>query len=592
MSSTTAVRAAGPTRTAIWVRRKVQPLLKPLPILGIATLTLLVVLVVVPVITLFLRTLEEEGVWADVVAGRVSENLLWIPLRNSLAVGIGTTVGAVLIGAFLAWAVVMTDMRFKKLVGVLAMIPFALPSFSMALAWESVFRNDLVGGRSGILENLGLAVPDWLAWGYVPVTATLIGHYFSLSFAVIAAALATVNGELLEAGEMAGASRALVARSIALPIVTPALISASLLTFAEGISNFATPALLGLPVRFQTLSTRIYGTINTNDTARGYVLAIILIAISAVVLLTMTRLVGSRRSFATITGKGARRALVNLGRNRVWVTGLAGLLVFSSTILPGTILVLTSLMRRTNDFTSGFTTHYWTGSSDPAIAQGQRGVLAEPTVVSAGITTLALGLAVALIASVLGIIIGYVVSRLAPVKWLAGAINVFSFLPFLIPGIAFAAAYISMFGRPIGPFPALYGTFALLVLAASAYTLPFAAQTGKSSIGQVSREVEESAITAGAGLGRRLGIIIVPLSLRGVAAGAILVFVNIVRDLTLIVLLATPSTTVLAVITYRYASEGFTQFANAITVIIAAISVIATVIGRKLEGAAQPWAES
>lgn len=271
------------------------------------------------------------------------------------------------------------------------------------------------------------------------------------------------------------------------------------------------------------------------------------------------------------------------------VTASTLVIVVLTTIVPGIVLVLTSFTRRTNDFNSGFTTHYWVGGSDPGFAQGQRGVLANPNVLDAALTTLGWGLAVAVVASILGIVVGYTITRLAPMRWLSQAISVHSFLPFLFPGIAFGAAFIALFGGPIGPFPSLYGTFALLVIAGAAYTLPFAAQTGRSSIGQIAKEVEESAVTAGAGVARRLFRVIVPLSIRGVMAGAILVFVNIVRDFSLIILLATPATTVLTVITYRYASEGFTQFANAITVIIAAISVLATILGRKLEGAVQPW---
>lgn len=44
-------------------------------------------------------------------------------------------------------------------------------------------------------------------------------------------------------------------------------------------------------------------------------------------------------------------------------------------------------------------------------------------------------------------------------------------------------------------------------------------------------------------------------------------------------------------LTFRYAADGFTQFANAVTVIIAVISVAATVLARRLQGAAQPWTE-
>ena len=50
-------------------------------------------------------------------------------------------------------------------------------------------------------------------------------------------------------------------------------------------------------------------------------------------------------------------------------------------------------------------------------------------------------------------------------------------------------------------------------------------------------------------------------------------FVKMIRDLSLVVLLFTPTMPLLCVLAYRYASEGFDQFANAITVVILVISV-------------------
>jgi iron(III) transport system permease protein len=161
----------------------------------------------------------------------------------------------------------------------------------------------------------------------------------------------------------------------------------------------------------------------------------------------------------------------------------------------------------------------------------------------------------------------------------------------LIPGIAFGAAYIALFGSPIGPFPALYGTFALLALAGTVYTLPFAVQSGRSAMAQVAGDLEDSARMAGAGFARRLVAIFVPLTLRGLTAGAVLVFVKMVRDLSLVVLLFTPTTPILSVVAYRYASEGFLQFANALTVVITAISLAATLLAQRLQGASQPWAK-
>lgn len=566
----------------------------PVTLLGLVVLILLGILVAGPLASLVASTIPADGdftdsAWRDALASPMSENLFWSPLGNSLLVAVATAVLSMALGAFLAWVVVLSNAPFRKLIGLLATIPFALPSFAIALAWSSVFRNDRVGGSPGILAGMGLDVPDWLAWGAVPVTLTLVAHYFSLSFIIIASALAGLGGDLLSAAQLTGASKLRVATSIALPTVAPALLSGFLLAFAEGVSNFAAPALLGLPVRFQTLSTRLYGSISTGDLERGYVLAILLVVVAAVILYLGNRTTGGR-SFAVVTGKASRRQTIPLGKAKGVVTALAGLLIFVTTVLPLVVLTLTTFSRRSNRFDDGFTLHYWFGESDPSISHGMAGVFRNDQLIQATGTTIGYGIAVAIGAVLLGLLAAYVIRR-SKSKVVNGTISFLSYVPFLIPGIAMGAAFIALFGSASSPLPNLYGTFWILVLAGITASIPFAFQTSKSALGQVSHELEEAAVLAGASTRRRIGSILAPLSARGITGGAMLVFVTTVRDLSLVVLLVTPAIPLLAVETFRYAEEGFTQHANAITLIIALISVIVTILARKLQGQQQSWAQ-
>lgn len=552
--------------------------------LAIAVLAVLIILVALPLAGLIAATTGDDGdgSWGDVLASPMSQALFWQPLGGSLLVGLGTGVIATLIGAFLAWIVVMSDVPGRRVIGVLAAIPFALPSFAIALAWESVFRNDRIGGTTGLLFSLGIPVPDWLAWGPVPVILTLVAHYYSLSFLVIAAALANVGGDLVAAAELTGASRARVAARIVIPAVAPAVLSGFLLAFAEGVSNFAVPALLGLPVRFQTLSTRLYGAISTGDSARGYVLSILLIVVAGVILFIGNRTTGGR-SFSTITGKATRARVTRTGGWRAPLAMIAWAIVIITAIIPGIVLVVSTLLRRTNSFDSGFTLHYWIGESDPSISHGMRGVLRDPTVLQATGGTLGLGVVVALGAVLIGLLAAYAIRQRPQARTANGAISLLAYVPFLIPGVALGAAFIAQFGAPIGPFGSLYGTFGIIVLAGIAASIPFAFQTAKSALGQVAPELDEAAVLTGASGPRRLARITVPLVSRGLANGGILVFVTMVRDLSVVVLLVTPATPLLSMMTFRYASEGFAQQASAITLIIAVISVAATLLARLLE---------
>ncbi len=559
-------------------------------VLKVAVLAILIALIVLPLLRTVLFTLQPETItaWSDVLTGRLSENLFYKPLTNTLIIGVVVSSACVLIGGFLAWLVVMTNVPFRKTIGVMATLPFMIPSFAAALAWGSLFRNDRVGGQVGWLQGMGLDIPDWLAWGMGPTLIVLTLHYFSLAFTIIAASLATVNSDLVEAAQIAGAKGGKILMGIILPVTTPALVAAGSLCFAGAVSNFATPALLGLPVRMQTLSTRLFGMIEVGQVSRGYVIGILLVLISGAFLWAGNRIVSGRRSYATITGKGGRAKRFDLRASRWPLFIVAFIILMAATVVPVIVLIASSFAPSSADLFANWTLHYWIGESSPNFAQGIPGIIHNNDIVRALLVTLALGCAVAVTGMCVGLLTSYTVARYRE-GLMSAAITQISFLPLLVPGIAFGAAYIAYLGAPIGPFPALYGTFALLVIAGTAYLLPFSVQTGRAVIQQVGGELEESARITGASFFRRLASITVPLAVRGLAAGGILVFVKIIRDLSLVVLLFTPTMPVLSVVAYRYASEGFAQFANAITVIILMISIAATLIANALQTKSQPW---
>ncbi len=562
------------------------------PVLLPWTLAILLALcVLAPLVRIAWLTVVGEdglGVWQEVVAGRISRNLLWRPLGNTLIIGVATVLGTLLIGGVLAWLVVMTDVPLRRFIAALAALPFVVPSFASAFAWGVVFRNPRAGGETGWLEQWGLSVPDWLAWGLTPTIIVLILHYASLVFMLVSAALASVHADMVEAAHMTGASRARILAGIILPVVSPAIISASSLVFAGAVSNFAAPALLGLPVNSHTLSTRLYGMISTGSVERGYVLALILILISALVLWYATRAVSGRKSFATLTGKGGRTQRFTLGAWRWPLAGLGVSLGLIATVIPLLVLLLSSLTREAGNLGSGLTLHYWFGPGGTEIAQGVGGVLRDPELLRTFGITIALGLVVAFLSLQIGLLTAYVTTRYKN-NWLVRPLATIAFLPSMVPGIAFGAAFIALFSQSWGPIPSLYGTFTLLVIAGVAYTLPFSVQSARAALAQVSGDIEDAATIAGASLPRRLLAIYLPLTMRSLLAGGVLVVVKMIRDLSLVMLLFTPAMPVLSVVAYRYASEGFLQHANAITMLITLISVGATLIAEKLKNASQPW---
>lgn len=93
----------------------------------------------------------------------------------------------------------------------------------------------------------------------------------------------------------------------------------------------------------------------------------------------------------------------------------------------------------------------------------------------------------AISSGVLGMLVGYVSTR-TPWPWLGGIL--LSITPYLVPGDAFAVAYISLFSSDRGITPALYGTPAILIFAMMMDEMPFASHTVVSAMVQLGKEPE------------------------------------------------------------------------------------------------------
>lgn len=548
------------------------------------------ILVIFPLLRIMQISLTPEGLeaWKAVIASPLSTNLLWRPIANTMLLGAGVATGCLLLGGFLAWLVVLTDVPGRRFLGVLSALPFMIPSFAAALAWGTLFRNDRLGGQPGYFVANGMTIPDWLAWGLLPTLIVLVAHYYSLAYTMIAAALSSVSADLVESAEMAGAKRSRILFGIILPVVTPALVSGGMLTFAGAVSNFAAPALLGAPVRMQTLSTRVYGMVQTGNIERGYVLALLLIVAAAALLFFSDRLVSGRKAFVTVTGKGARTKRFPLGKWR-WPLFLVAMgLGMMTTVIPVIVLFSSSMAQQSSGLFTNWTLHFWIGPAGTDIAQGQAGIFRNPLLMDAIWTTIRLGLTVATTTMLIGLVIAHTIVRFKG-TFLGNLLSQLAFLPLFIPSIAMAAAYIAMYGTSVGPIPALYGTFTLLVLAATANLMPYAVQSGRAVLSQISNDIEESARMTGANPIRRMVEIILPLAIRGIFAGGLLVFIKIVRDLSLVVLLFSSTTPVLSMMAFNYAGLGFMQFANAITLIILVICLIASALVHVLQNRIQGW---
>ncbi|MGB2332199.1 MAG: ABC transporter permease, partial [Litorivicinaceae bacterium] len=174
--------------------------------------------------------------WLQVTASPLSERMLYAPLVNTLITGIISTVIALIVGGGLAWCVIRSDMPGKGWLQPVLTLPYIVPSFAIALAWETVFRSPKVGGQPGLYETvLGIPPPEWVSYGTFPISITLAMHYFPFAYLLVAGALATIDSQMEEGALISGASRLMTLRRITFPVVAPAFVAALILTFGKTI---------------------------------------------------------------------------------------------------------------------------------------------------------------------------------------------------------------------------------------------------------------------------------------------------------------------------------------------------------------------
>ena len=569
----------------------------PVSLLMLILLTVLTYLVLWPFLQLIIETLtwgegdrriSRDAVpgeftwfhWLQVTTGPISGKMLYGPLVNTMKTGIIATTLALLAGGILAWCVIRSDMPGKAWLQPILTLPYIVPSFAIALSWEAVFRSPKVGGQPGLYEALlGISPPEWLSYGTFPISLTLAIHYFPFAYLLVAGALATIDSQMEEGALITGAGRLMTLRRITFPVVAPAFVAAFILTFGKTIGQFALPFLLGAPTQFHTLATMVYANLALGLDSMAFVLAIILIAISLVSIWLSNRFVGNKsRRFETISGKGFRSRVITLGPWRWPVFACVASFGFVTGILPLLLLGYQSLMLIDGFYElNNLTSHFWIGRSNPEIAFGEPGVLHNNIILGATWNTLKLAFISAIIASIFGLAIAYIVVRREG-NPIARILDQVAFIPFLFPTIAFGAMYLTLFAEPVGPIPALYGTFSLLVLISVVSRLPYSVKTGITAVTQIGKELEEAAELTGATWGKRFRQIVIPLASPGVLSGMMVSFVGVMRELSLIILLITPSTRVLMTVGFNYAEEGLTQLSNALVLIVAVLTIIGELI--------------
>ncbi|MGH8739757.1 MAG: ABC transporter permease [Burkholderiales bacterium] len=469
----------------------------------------------------------------------------WVLFWNSLQFAAGTALLAFCFGTLLAWMNERTNTPCKSLFFALSIIPLIIPGILFTVAWI------LLGSPKIGLINLVLrALFDtdavffnvYSMWGMIWVDAL---HYSPIAFLLMTAAFRSMDPALEESAVMSGASVLQVVRRVTLPLVWPAIFATLLILFVRAIESFEVPALLGLPVGIQVFTSAIYQAVHRYPSEIGLAAsyAVTLLVITSAGVYFQSRLSTRGNRYATMTGKGFRPRLIDLGRWRYLTVGIFLAYFLLIVVLPFAVLLWSSLQK------------YYSVPSMEALQrltlEPYRTILGYPSLARSVWNSLLLAVGTAtIIMLVTSVICWIVVKTRLRGRWLLD--NIAS-LPMVFPGIVLGLAIMILYlYLPIG----VYGTIWILLIAYITRFLPYGLRYNTTSMLQIHKELEESAAMSGASWSTTFRRIILPLLKPGLVAGWIYIVIVSIRELSSSILLYSPGTEVLSILIWELWENG------------------------------------
>lgn len=522
-----------------------------------------------------------DGLTTDHLTTVLARPSTGIALRNSLVTAGGGTVLSILIGGAFAYLVAFTDVRAKSALVFCLMVPMMIPPQITALAWMQ-----LAGPSSTILKVIGLAPPlgspqTFHSEGGIIV---LLGiQHAALVFLTLRAGLRMIPADLIEAARMCGASPLRVWTQTILPLSMPALVAGGALAFVTALGNFGIPAMLGIPAGYMTLPTLIYQRLVSMGPSVLPEVAVLALVVGGVAIagVIVARLAQKWRGFGLVGLSGSTLAL-GLGRARGLVEAGLWLFIFVILILPLLAMLVTSLIPAYGvPLTLGNAT----------LEAWHEVLITQPVTRTAYANSLMLAGGAAAILLVVCLPLAWVLER-RPSR-LTRVLDTLVDLPYALPGVVLAIACILTFLNLPFTDRTLYGTLWIILLAYLARFLVVMLRPVQAGIAQLDPAMEEAAASVGAPLGRRLRDIVLPLAAPSAAAGAILVFLTAVNELTVSALLWSSGTQTLGVVIYNLEDSGETVMASAlamsIVLAVVLLMALAQAAARRFPKGVIPW---
>lgn len=497
----------------------------------------LVAVIATPYIPLVLSLFGGGGEsWEHVrttVLGRYAANTIFL-------VG-GTTVGASVLGVGGAWILERYRLPMPRVLELAFVAPLALPVYIGTFTW-----NGILAFRGPVDNFLGISISFGGIWAAIFILVIGLYPYVYLTTRASLMANSRVLFEVVASlsGGMQRSRRRYWGRlwSGVIPSLRPAIVGGASLVAMETMNAYATPVFLGV----ETLSTGVFRTwFGLGDLPTATLLA-------AIVLLAMLTLIAAeqygrgRRRYTTSGGAPGRKLQLSRGKTAAVMTML---------LLPallGFFIPMAQLI-------------WWT------ILAGGEGLA------GIGMTTartISLALATTLVILTVAVLLN-LVAYLRPGWTMNNALRVAG-IGYAVPGTVVAIGVLAVFQqlRVIDNRLFFFGTVGGLIFAYVARYLAVAVQPIQSGFIRQHRSTVDAARSLGSGPGRVLTRVVLPVFRPTLAGAALLVAIDVIKDLPMTLLLRPFDFNTLAVQVYRLASDERMAEASPRALLLVAVVIL------------------
>jgi iron(III) transport system permease protein len=424
-------------------------------------------------------------------------------LGNTLLLMVLTVIGATLIGVPLALLTAYVQLPWQRVWLIILAAPLAMPSYIGAFTLYAAF------GPGGEISTL-LSIPTPSVHGLAGATLVMILYTYPFVMLTTRASLLGLDASLVNAARTMGMSLTECLWRIVLPRAATGIAAGGLLVALYTLSDFGTPAIM----RLDTFTRIIFVEYNAFGLSQAAMLSLQLLAIVGLVLFLESRISSTREK------PGRHLTLWPSRWQASWILLTVAPIILLAIILP--LLIFSIWLLR--DGTEGFELSYAWNSTYAS-----------------------------LLAALVAVILAIPVAHAAVAGRIGRIMERITYLGFGVPGIVMGTALVYV-GLQL---PFTYQTLGLLVMAYVLRFLPLAVGSIRSAAEGLDPSLAQAARLLGASPREAFQRVTLPLTLRGLVAGAALVFLEAMRELPATLMLGPTGFETLATYLWRVYEAGY-----------------------------------